>query len=762
MTSDTSERVLVVAPVGRDAPLMAALLEENALQATVCADVREACEQVARGAGALILAEESLDGGELDLLSTVLGAQPPWSELPVIVLAAARASQSAHRLEVLYRAAGVITVLERPLSTLTLLRNVQVALRSRRRQYEVRNLLAAQRESELRYRTLVRATSSLTWSCPPTGLFVEPQPEWMAFTGQSATESLGTGWLDAVHPEDRLALECAWNEALRAVAPFTSEHRVRRRDGEWRWMNAQAAPVTNERGEVVTWTGMNVDIHERKETERQLRESEHRFATMADGVPAMIWVTDRGGRLEYGNRSFCEFFGRTVEQVRHDGWHTLVHPDDHEPYVNTYAHALANRTSFRARGRVRHHAGAWRWIESHGVPRFDDLGRFLGHVGLSPDVTDLVAAESALILADRRKDQFLATLSHELRNPIAPIRTAAQLLAAPSLSPERLQWVQRVIQRQVAHMAGLLDDLLNVARITQGKLELKRDDVTVASVVETATEAAKPLIDQKSHALVVCLDPGLPVIHVDPLRLAEVLTNLLTNAAKYTDPGGTIELHAHVAGGELVFDVSDTGIGIDRQALSSVFEMFSQVRGNAIRSEGGLGIGLALAKGLIEMHGGRIEARSEGPGRGSTFTVRLPNVSAVPHEPRAPARDRALDAVRRILVVDDNRDAADMLALLLRMNGHEVRVAYDAGSGIAVAGEFPPDVALLDIGLPDVSGYELARRLRSLSGDHRLCLVALTGWGQDDDRRRATEAGFDHHLVKPVDADRLQGLLARA
>ena len=375
-------------------------------------------------------------------------------------------------------------------------------------------------------------------------------------------------------------------------------------------------------------------------------------------------------------------------------------------------------------------------------------------------ITDRKAAEIALREADQRKDVFLATLAHELRNPLAPIRNAAQMLGSPKLGTEQLQWAQSVIQRQVKHMAWLLDDLLDVARITQGKLDLKRQRVTLNSAVDSAVEAARPLLDSKSHRFSVLLPSELVTLDADPLRLSQVLSNLLTNAAKYTDAGGLIALSGRVEGGILILSVKDNGIGIPEDSLNVIFSMFSQVQSAATRSEGGLGIGLSLVRGLVELHGGTVEAKSEGLGRGSEFIVKLPIETS--NSVATPAVDKTASARigRRILVADDNQDAADSLAMILEMAGHDVRVVHDGPGALTIAQTFRPDTVLLDIGMPLVNGYQVARALRKEAWGTGITLIALTGWGQESDRQQAIEAGFDRHLTKPVDLEALEALLS--
>ena len=363
--------------------------------------------------------------------------------------------------------------------------------------------------------------------------------------------------------------------------------------------------------------------------------------------------------------------------------------------------------------------------------------------------------------ADRRKDEFLATLAHELRNPLAPIRQAALISKAPTATDAQKRWSHDVIDRQVQHMSLLLDDLLDISRVTRGTLALRMQSTELASVIETAVETARPTIDTKRHLLTVDIPPEAIRFTADPLRVAQVLSNLLTNAAKYTDPEGQIRLVARCEAGDVVIRVADSGIGISAQALPRVFNMFSQVHSTTDRSEGGLGIGLALAQGLIELHGGTIEASSAGLGCGSEFTVRMPRrvvVELVQNTSNASPTTRATLS-RRILIADDNRDSAETLAALLRMEGHEVTSVHDGPVALSVFGELKPDVALLDIGMPGLTGYEVARKMRQSAPRAPLTLIAITGWGQDIDKERAFAAGFDHHLTKPVDPQRLVELL---
>jgi PAS domain S-box-containing protein len=575
--------------------------------------------------------------------------------------------------------------------------------------------------------------------------------------------------LDAqTHPDDREPLRAAVRAAHDPAGDgqFSFEYRIKRSDGEVRWIVARARTIFVGEGadrHAVRTVGAELDVTDRRLAEARLRDSEARFRTMADGSPVMIWAMDRYGAIEFVNKAFREFFGVTSEHVRQDGWRGLLHPDDAPAYTSAYEDAVAKRAQFRAQTRVRNVSGDWRWIETYATPRIGPLGQFLGYVGVSPDVTALVEAQDALREADRRKDQFLATLAHELRNPLAPIRVAAEMLALPTLDDEHLSWSQQVIQRQVEHMARLLDDLLDVARITRGKLRLQKQAVDLGIVVETAVEAARPLIEARAHDLTVDLPPQLPTLHADPVRLAQVLSNLLFNAAKYTDSPGRIALAARVEGFVVRISVKDNGIGLSPVALTHIFEMFSQGHENRGRAEGGLGIGLALVKGLVDLHQGTVEAFSDGPGRGSEFVVTLPCHAPGATQPgAAPAapEPRGATIPRKILVADDNQDAANTLAMLMRLAGHEVCTAHSGKAALTLASQFHPEVALLDIGMPDLDGYEVAKRIRETDWGRNVRLIALTGWGQEDDKRRARAAGFDYHLTKPANPRDLDELLS--
>jgi signal transduction histidine kinase/ActR/RegA family two-component response regulator len=407
--------------------------------------------------------------------------------------------------------------------------------------------------------------------------------------------------------------------------------------------------------------------------------------------------------------------------------------------------------------------GAVRHILGNAVPIQTPDGTVRGAIAAFMDITELKEGQRALKEADRRKDEFLATLTHELRNPLAPLRNALELLQRSEGDAAVNQQARSMMGRQLDQMVRLIDDLLDMSRISQGKVQLRKERVELKAVIQSGVDAVQPLVQAQSHELTVTLPTEPIYLHADSTRLGQIISNLLNNAAKYTEKGGHIWLTAERQGNEAVVSVRDTGIGIAAENLPHIFEMFSQVAPALERSQGGLGIGLSLVRGLVEVHGGKVEARSAGIGMGSEFVVRLPVVDAPVHAAVEPSGDGDKSHVgpkRRILVVDDNRDAADSMAMMLQMMGHETHTAYDGLEALQTAAGFRPVVVLLDIGLPKINGYEVARHMREQPWGKGVALIALTGWGQEEDKRRALEAGFDHHLTKPVQAAALEKLLA--
>jgi PAS domain S-box-containing protein len=520
--------------------------------------------------------------------------------------------------------------------------------------------------------------------------------------------------------------------------------------------------------------GVGLDVSDNRRVQQSLRDSEERARVALDAAELGNFRHDYATGVVQLDERCARHFGFDHTQVSLADLVARVHPDDLPPLREAVRRAWLpdnDPHDYRAEYRVVHPDGTVHWLAVRGRVHFGGTGsarhRVLG-VAVTQDVTARKDAELALRdyaerlrEADRRKDVFIATLAHELRNPLAPIRNAVRVLASTAAGAREQQWSRDVIDRQVCTMARLLDDLLDAARITQGKVELRRESVLLAGVVETAVETSRPLIDARQHAFETAL-PEVPVrLDADPVRLCQVIANLLNNAAKYTPPGGRITLRATLEADEVHLVVTDSGIGLDRPSLARIFDVFEQVETNRLQSEGGLGIGLALVKGLVEQHGGRVAAESAGPGLGAAFHIWLPAAGHAPAVAEATA-DRAGGARRRVLVADDNRDNAEMLAMLLRLEGHEVAVEHSGAAALAAAIETEPEVAFLDIGMPGLDGYALAERLRAHPFAKRPVLVAVTGWGQAEDRRRALAAGYDHHLTKPADPALVSAILDAA
>ena len=513
--------------------------------------------------------------------------------------------------------------------------------------------------------------------------------------------------------------------------------------------------------------GLIREIAERQAAEDALRESESRFRVLADHAPVLIWINDQRGCM-FVNREYLNFSGRTMEQLAERGWMELLHPEDVEETVAAYGRAVEQRGRFETEYRLRRADGRYRWFKSTGVPRLRPDGGLLHYVGCSFDITaireyitELDLAEDALREADRRKDEFLAVLSHELRNPLNPIRNAAAIL---HLGPDAAEvaWAAEVIERQSQQLSRLLEDLMDAARITQGKLELRKQRVALADIVNTAVETSQGLIRANRQQLDIDLPPAPIYLEADAARIAQVLGNILNNAAKYTPPGGRIALAATSERGRISISIKDTGSGIAPADLPRVFDLFMQSREHQTHAAGGLGIGLALVRVLVEMHGGTVEARSEGLGKGSEFIVTLPTVAGTAQAATASMPLAAAQRRLRVLVADDVPDSVDSLAMLLRALKHEVHVARDGSQALDVARAVHPDAAILDIGMPGLTGYEVATRIRRYDWGKKITLIALTGWGQHQDVMQSQKAGFDHHMTKPADAALLARYLSQA
>jgi PAS domain S-box-containing protein len=544
--------------------------------------------------------------------------------------------------------------------------------------------------------------------------------------------------------------------------PMKSIASAARQIVEKRDYSFRAAKTTDDEIGVVV-DAFNKMLDEIESRARALQSSEKLYRAIGESINYGVWVCDAEGRNIYASDSLLRLVGMTLDEATEFGWLKVLHPDDVDDTIAAWKECVRTGHTWYREHRMLGVDGRYHAILAQGVPIRDSAGHVERWAGINLDISRLKNTERALLDADRRKDEFLATLAHELRNPLAPIRNAVHILDSDAADFSQRKWGREVIARQVRRMSLLLDDLLDVSRITRGLFELKKDYVELKSVVSEAVETARPLIDSKQHQLLVTL-PDQPVMfEADPLRVSQVIGNLLTNAAKYTDPKGRLELQARIEDSELVIAVRDNGIGLSEEALPRLFTMFSQVNSAVDRAEGGLGIGLALVRGLVALHGGRVEARSEGLGRGSEFIVRLPHKAAAPSSVAAAdagaAPNRRTARRARVLVVDDNRDAAESLGMALTFAGYDVSIAFNGLEALSLGARDRPGAAIVDIGMPGMSGHEVARRIRLEAWGRKARLIALTGWGQVHDKEAARASGFDLHLTKPVDPDELQKAL---
>ncbi len=627
--------MLLLPATRRDAEVTTALLKRAKLLSVRCENASSLARELDGGVGAILMTDDALADPGIDRVLEALARQPPWSDVPAIVLCGH--DQLPQLAAVAMRALRNVTVLERPTTSRTLISAVQAAIRARARQYQMRAQFTTLQESEAAVRLRERQLRTLAENTP-----------------------------DILSRFDRRLRHVYVNQAATEVTGLSKQQFLGR-------------------------------------THREI------------GIPAEL----------------CDEWERVLRE--------------------TFAGGQPRRMAFTYTGE----RGA-RHYDSLLIPEMGDSGTIETVLSVARDATE--TQRSALILeeANRRKDEFLAMLAHELRNPLAPIRNASEILARKLADDPQMKRTVNLVKRQVTHLARLVDDLLDVSRITQGRIELRRAPQELAPILAQARESVEPLLREKQHVLLVSTSFEPLYVYGDHARLVQSVANVLTNAAKYTDPGGEIRLELRRQNEQAVIVVSDTGVGIASELLPRVFDLFVQGDRSLDRSQGGLGIGLSVVKRLVEMHHGRVTACSEGPGHGSVFEIHLPLIDA-PAGSQAQLADRTIQA-KRILIVDDNVDAANSLAEMLQIDGHLTEVVYTGRDALSSALARPADVILLDIGLPDMNGYEVAARMRPKIGPAQL--IALTGYGQTEDVRRATEAGFDAHLIKPVDFDVLERIIA--
>jgi PAS domain S-box-containing protein len=626
----------------------------------------------------------------------------------------------------------------------------------------------ALRQSEERFRILVESVQDYAiFMLDPTGHVISWNLGAKRLKGYDESEIVGRHFSAFYRIEDiaegrpiRLL-----NEALTHGSTSDEGWRVRK-DGSQFWALAVITALRDSAGRHIGFAKVTRDITEQRRQEEAARQlaaaalmaSEERFASFAQHLPGLAWIKDLDGRYTYINDAGAAAFGSSREPIVGRTDQEIFPPAVAAEFQRNDHQALESWTGIQVIELLPNSSGELRHSIVSKFPIADAEGQFHLIGGVAIDITDRVRAEEALHEADRHKTEFLATLSHELRNPLAPIRNSVHLLRTESSVVPRDR-IYRILDQQLDHLVRLVDDLLELSRISSGKVALRLEPLDLNGVLQTAADTSGPLIASKHHQLRIELADAPMMVTGDAVRLVQVVANLLNNAAKYTPDSGQIGLALRRDGSEGVITVRDSGLGIPGDMLSRVFDMFTQVDQSLHRAQGGLGIGLALARSLVELHGGRISAHSRGAEQGSEFTVRLPLVDANNQHRDPVDRPRQGEPSRRVLVVDDNRDAADSLALILTTMGAEARSAYNGPSALELVRSWCPATVLLDLGMPGMDGYVVAHRIRQDPAISAVRLIALTGWGSADDRLHTAAAGFDDHWVKPVNPEQLQDML---
>ena len=607
-----------------------------------------------------------------------------------------------------------------------------------------------------------------------TGINVFINPAYTRLTGYTLDDLNRMGgetFFNLFHPDDRPPVTAHLDALRRAENGENREatFRFRTKDGRWIWRHSRAAVFSRGKdGAARQIIGNFQDITEWKRAERALKESEARFRDMSNGLPLIVWVHDAQGRLAFVNDTYCAFFGVDKEEAFGQKWKTFVHPEDGAGYTDAFLAAALEQRPFNAQARMMDGRGRWRWIESWARPRLSDEGRFLGMVGASADITDRKRIEAELETASRRKDEFLAMLGHELRNPLAAIGTALKAARREGKQSAR-HWTDEIVQRQVELLRRLVDDLLDVSRITRGKIALDKTPVNIGRRLWDAVRTLEQ-IDPAGSGRVTVSEPETPLYaSADPVRLDQILSNLLGNAVKYSPEGGEIRLSAEKQGDDVLVRCRDRGIGIPPDRISDIFDTFTQLGADLDRTGSGLGIGLALVKNLVELHGGAVTAVSKGPGKGSEFRVTLPAVDPPAEAPpvvkpatsgkNRPAGGEADPAPRRILIAEDNVDLARSLRAVLEDAGHTVQVAHDGNAAVSAARKGRPEIVLIDVGLPGLDGYGVAEAIRRTPGLEKSVLIGISGYAREPAR---ILDHFNHYLIKPVHPGDLLNRIRRA
>jgi PAS domain S-box-containing protein len=762
----SEDRFLVLMPTLQDAARTCELLADENLVGVPCADMEALCKEIPKGVGVVLLTDEATRGNKAACLLKALGEQPAWSDIPLLVLTREGDVSNTAFLESVNA-----TLAERPVRKRTLLSLIRSGLRARRRQYELRAHLVERQEAaeallaeRERLRVTLASIGDAVISTDADGRVTFLNGVAETLTGWNLHDATGRRLPEIFRIVNEHSRNSVENPAFRAlregvIVGLANHTLLISRDGTERPIDDSAAPIRDGLGDIIGAVLVFRDVTERKRAE----EARASLAAIVESSDDAIISKTLDGTIRSWNEGAERVFGYKAIDVIGQPI-TLIIPPDRLGEEREILGRLSRGERIDHFETVRKTKdGRLVDISLTVSPVRDTGGRVVGASKIARDITERKRAEQALREADRRKDEFIALLAHELRNPLAPIRNGLEVMRLDPADAEAVGQARSMMERQLAHMVRLIDDLLDVSRINLNKMELRRTRVDLSDIITSAVEIARPLIDEGGHSLSVSLPPAAFMLHADPTRLAQIFGNLLSNSARYTLAGGHIWLTVERRGNDAVISVRDDGIGIPPESVDSIFEIFSQIDRSVERSSGGLGIGLALVKGLVEMHGGTVSAHSQGLGQGATFTVRLPLLEgsserdAVVQSPASLLREKSRV---RFLVVDDNRDSATSMAMMLKLIGHEVRTANDGLEAVTAAEQFRPQVILMDVGMPKLNGYEATRRIREQAWGKSIRIVALTGWGKEDDRANSKDAGCDGHLVKPVSLPELERVLA--
>ncbi|MBP6311780.1 MAG: PAS domain S-box protein [Flavobacteriales bacterium] len=617
------------------------------------------------------------------------------------------------------------------------------------------------RESEERFRLLADNIAQLAWIAEPNGDIHWYNKRWFDYSGTTPEEMDGWGWTKIHHPDHVERVTEKFKKHIQEERDWEDTFPIRGADGQYRWFLSRAFPVRDGQGVVQRWFGTNTDVTKEREARRLLQESEERMRLLAENMSQMAYIASTDMKIQWVNKRWLDYTGLDAQDMNNGGWERAVHPEDLSKITATFAEAISSKRPWEHVFKLKNKEGEYRWFLSISVPIINEKGEIEKWFGTNTDITDRKAVEEELATIATNKDNFLATLAHELRGPLAPLKNGLQLMEMATDDPAVQENTRGMMVRQLDHMVRLVDDLMDLSRINTGKFKLNMDEVDISDVVATAMEASRPEIDRNGHTLSVDVSSEMLLVKGDRDRLVQVVSNLLNNAAKYTPEKGRISVVVEHRANDVLIRVKDNGIGIAPEHINNVFDMFAQVdMQQKSRSGGGLGIGLNIVQRMMENHNGSVHAYSEGLGKGSEFTLRIPRMTDKIVPAAIPVNTVSEQgAKRRVLIVDDNEDAALSMSMILKKRGHTVNVAHDGQAAVAAGAEFKPELVIMDIGMPKMNGYEACAAMRNTNWGKNCLIFALSGWGQEEDRQKSKEAGFDRHVVKPIDRATLEWIV---